>query len=257
MEIGIYKIINKIDKKLYIGFSSQLSLRKKSHFNGLKKNRHPNTHLQNAFNKYGLENFEFSIIEICEPFQLNEREHYWATLLKTHNRKFGYNIKPTNVNDKIKQSEETKQKISKSNKGRSSWAKGKKFSKEHIEKIKRNNMGKKRSDDCKAKLSEIGKNRKFSNETKLKLKNAKKGWKITWGDKLSSSNLNSINKKRIKVIQLDKNENFIKEWSSLLEVERELKINNANLHKCCKENKIRKTKFRTLKGFIWKFKSLI
>lgn len=51
-----------------------------------------------------------------------------------------------------------------------------------------------------------------------------------------------------KVIQYDLQGNFIKEWGSTMEVERELKINNSSISKCClgKRNKAG--------GYIWNFK---
>jgi len=60
---GIYKIINKVNNKFYVGSSRNLRRRKRDHFSELKKNIHFNKHLQGAWNKYGGENFEFKIIE--------------------------------------------------------------------------------------------------------------------------------------------------------------------------------------------------
>jgi len=63
---GIYKIINKIDGKYYVGSSLCITGSKgrwAHHKTYLKYNRHHNNHLQFAVNKYGLENFEFLIIE--------------------------------------------------------------------------------------------------------------------------------------------------------------------------------------------------
>ena len=61
MKSGIYKIINNINNDFYIGSAKDLDKRKASHFYNLKTNRHINNHLQNAVNKYGIENFEIFV----------------------------------------------------------------------------------------------------------------------------------------------------------------------------------------------------
>lgn len=60
---SIYKITNIINNKLYIGFSNNPNNRFKEHTRLLLKNKHHSHKLQNAFNKYGLENFKFEIIK--------------------------------------------------------------------------------------------------------------------------------------------------------------------------------------------------
>lgn len=52
----------------------------------------------------------------------------------------------------------------------------------------------------------------------------------------------------IPILQFDKNGNFIKEWASTMDVQRELHINHSNIIKCCK------SKLKTTGGFIWKYK---
>lgn len=62
----IYKIENKLNQNLYIGITTNPQVRKNRHFNYLRLNKHPNLHLQSAFNKYGEENFFFEILESFE-----------------------------------------------------------------------------------------------------------------------------------------------------------------------------------------------
>lgn len=64
---GIYWILNTINNKIYIGSSKDLYIRKRKHFERLKKGNHTNNHLQNAYNKYGKETFEFEILITCDP----------------------------------------------------------------------------------------------------------------------------------------------------------------------------------------------
>jgi group I intron endonuclease len=61
---GIYKIINTISGKVYIGSTKKFSKRANSHYNSLNKKIHFNSHLQKSFNKYGKDNFVFEVIEI-------------------------------------------------------------------------------------------------------------------------------------------------------------------------------------------------
>ena len=63
---GIYMIRNIINNKVYIGQSSDLKDRLAHHKSSLRHNRHYSSYLQNAWNKYGEENFEFIILEECE-----------------------------------------------------------------------------------------------------------------------------------------------------------------------------------------------
>lgn len=63
MEAGVYLISNNVNGKCYVGSSIHLTQRRKEHFSRLMHNRHENIHLQNAYNKYGREAFEFEILE--------------------------------------------------------------------------------------------------------------------------------------------------------------------------------------------------
>lgn len=54
------------------------------------------------------------------------------------------------------------------------------------------------------------------------------------------------NKLKIKVLQYDMNGNFIKEWKSATDVEKELKINRMHIGSCINNNR------KTAGGFIWK-----
>ena len=72
-------LINSKNGKLYIGSSIDLHRRRKEHFLRLRRNRHDNIRLQNAYNK-GYE-FEFRIIEICEVNELFYREQFYINEL--------------------------------------------------------------------------------------------------------------------------------------------------------------------------------
>ena len=64
---GVYMIKNKTTpERFYIGSSVDLANRFSGHKNDLSKNKHHSPHLQNAWNKYGPDNFEFVVLEHCE-----------------------------------------------------------------------------------------------------------------------------------------------------------------------------------------------
>lgn len=89
MVCGIYKITNKINQKSYIGKAKNIEKRWKDHTYKSRWKRYPNKSLYKAFKKYGLENFNFKVIEECSEEKLNERERYWISYYNT--KKEGYN----------------------------------------------------------------------------------------------------------------------------------------------------------------------
>ena len=92
MESGIYKIINIITNKFYLGSAKNLTKRWQRHLNALTKDKHENIYLQRAFKKYGKENFRFEIIEYCEIKDLLIREQYYLDYLTPWDTTKGYNI---------------------------------------------------------------------------------------------------------------------------------------------------------------------
>lgn len=75
--IGIYKCHNLTNNKAYIGKSVDTKGRLGDHRSDLKRNVHRNKHLQNAYNLYGKNKFEFSLIEECNECDLSIKEQYW------------------------------------------------------------------------------------------------------------------------------------------------------------------------------------
>ena len=93
----IYKIVNIINDKIYIGQTINFADRKKYHYHSLIKKRHSSYHLQNSFNKYGIDSFYIEIIEFCTIEIINKREEYWIKRYQTYNRKYGYNLDAKNI----------------------------------------------------------------------------------------------------------------------------------------------------------------
>lgn len=59
----IYKIINKINGRFYIGSTINFNKRKERHLYELNNNKHHNIFLQRAFKKYGIDCFDFFVKE--------------------------------------------------------------------------------------------------------------------------------------------------------------------------------------------------
>jgi len=72
--VGVYRITNKQNGKFYIGSSDDVVRRWSRHLLDLKKNRHDNPYLQNAWNKYGGDSFIFEIYKECSLEELLVKE---------------------------------------------------------------------------------------------------------------------------------------------------------------------------------------
>jgi group I intron endonuclease len=91
MAQGIYKIINVINNKFYVGSAVDFKRRKTRHFSELRTKKHNNSKLQNAWNKYGEQAFVFVIVEdLPDGVDLLAAENVW---LKEHvGKNYCYNI---------------------------------------------------------------------------------------------------------------------------------------------------------------------
>lgn len=154
MEAGVYLISNSVNGKCYVGSTIHLDQRRKEHFSRLANNKHINAHLQNAYNKYGREAFDFEILETVDiddniKDKLLKREQFWIDNLKPE-----YNVLlVAGSNLGYHHTEETKKKISES-------TTGVKKSDEHAKHIREGQSGRVLTEEHKAKLSEAAKHRK-------------------------------------------------------------------------------------------------
>jgi len=60
---GIYTIINRKTKTFYIGESMDIKRRRKEHFDMLHNRNHYNSQMQKDYHQYGLDSFDFKIIQ--------------------------------------------------------------------------------------------------------------------------------------------------------------------------------------------------
>lgn len=65
---GIYAIVSRRSKKIYIGETQNLKTRYSNHLSQLRYNRHPSKRLQEEFNKFGKENFSYVVLMKCPEF---------------------------------------------------------------------------------------------------------------------------------------------------------------------------------------------
>lgn len=91
-ESGIYKITSLLDGKCYIGSAVDLKHRWACHQYDLRQHRHHSRYMQRAYDKHGVENLTFEIIELVEnKNDLLGREQYWLDAHEACLPEKGYN----------------------------------------------------------------------------------------------------------------------------------------------------------------------
>lgn len=218
---GIYQIMNLVNNKIYIGSTNNLINRKDNHFSELKRNAHRNEHLQRAVNKYGIDNFEFKIVEKCVINELNEREGFWCNQLNTYNDEYGYNIAIVNPNGLHIMAENTKLKLS------------------------INHTGMKRSEATKEKQrkAKLGKSLGLSHKEKITPY-------LIHGFHNEEHRIKVQQSRQRVVLQYDLNDNFIQEFESIKKADDFLSTGKRNnISNCCLG------KQKSCCGFKWKYKN--
>lgn len=97
--IGIYKLVNNINKKVYIGQSLNIERRYGEHLRSAqpekyscKNERDSKTPIHLAMQKYGVKNFTLVVLCECTQEELNEMERYYIKFYHSNDKKYGYNI---------------------------------------------------------------------------------------------------------------------------------------------------------------------
>ena len=156
----IYKIINKVTNKIYIGQTIQdLENRWKGHC----KSNSNCLYLKSSIKKYGIDNFIFKLICICFDEDLDKYEIDYIEKYKSLVPN-GYNLRKGGNGGK--HHEETKKKISETLKNKINRV----FSKPQL--------GKPHTEETKKKISESLKGKKKSKETKENMSNSRKKYKV-------------------------------------------------------------------------------
>ncbi len=152
---GIYKIQSKTHpERIYIGSSENISKRFSNHKGDLLYNNHKNNKLQNHYNKYGLDDFIFELIEECTLEEKLNREQYyidtlnpWFNILKIAGNTTGRVFSEETLLKLRNPSESAREKMRNSHKNRIykkfkrpdgyiSPLKGIKLTEEHLEKLR-------------------------------------------------------------------------------------------------------------------------
>lgn len=212
----IYLTTNKINGKKYLGKDVQNNPKYLGSGLDLKK----------AIEKYGVENFEKTILEICNnKEELWKREEYWLNFYDAKNNKTFYN---------------------RTNKAFGAWE------------------GKKHTpitEKTKQKMSMAHKDIPLSTEHKKSISDAMMGHSKTeeWKKNLSKSSTESFGRK---VLQKDLEGNIIKEWNSGKQASQELNLNYTAINNCCRNNAKNISRQRdknklgkyTSQSYIWEYK---
>lgn len=91
--IGIYKITNQINNKVYIGQSLNIEKRWSDHrTRPFRECIDYDKPLYRAIRKYGLDNFLFEVLEECTPEELDDKEIYYIKKFEATDKDKGYNI---------------------------------------------------------------------------------------------------------------------------------------------------------------------
>lgn len=149
-KIGIYKITSPTGR-VYIGQSIDILRRISAYKRMSNCNKQPK--LYNSLKKHGAKNHKYEILEECTIYDCSEKERYYQ--LKYNSVSNGLNCEYANdLNTKKEVSIETRNKMSKSRKG-------KKLSQEHKRKISLANKGKKKTIEHLEKLSKSKEGRMY------------------------------------------------------------------------------------------------
>jgi group I intron endonuclease len=186
MTSGIYQIINTTNGKIYIGSSKNIEQRWWAHRSKLRANKHHNPHLQNAYNKYGINVFQISFLEVCTLGDLIVIEQYYLDWLEPFEDR-GYNLARIAKAPGQNPSPETREKLRVAGKKRiwsqatrtkiSNSLKGRKMSAIAKAKLLAANLGKYHTKEHNTKVSVANKGRVVSEATRKKISDAQCGEK--------------------------------------------------------------------------------
>ena len=165
--VGIYAIVCKSTNHKYVGRSGVcVRGRNVRHVWALRRNVHPCEHLQNAWSKYGEDDFDFILVEACLRSECVLREQHHIDLAWHTGTLF--NATQSAEAGPGMHTPETRARIA-------AKKRGKKITEEHRLNIAKSKTGIKASADTKAKMSASRIGKKHSSETLAKMSESNSG----------------------------------------------------------------------------------
>lgn len=168
---GIYQIFNKVNNKVYIGQTSERFQRRYWHHNwNLSNGSHHNKFLQNSWNKYGSNNFEFRIIHVLKDGEdINLLEKQYIKQFNATEYEYGYNMQDGGQPESMHRfiSEESRKIVGEKNR---QHMLGRKLSDETRAKMRASSKHCGPGSDGRKRISEYMSNRTVSDATKEKLR---------------------------------------------------------------------------------------
>lgn len=163
--MGIYAIKHTASGRVYIGSSSNLSVRFRDHRRLLRLGKHPNVYLQRSWDRHGSDAFSFYVVEEVDQIdRLLEREQFYIDTLDSACHTKGFNLSPTAGSSRgCVRSAETRALLSKIQKGRRHTPEARakisqaQLGKKHSPERCRNISASQRRPEVRARLSAAGK----------------------------------------------------------------------------------------------------
>ena len=239
----IYLIQNKVNGKCYVGQTR----RKKVEMRWCQHKNTPGI-MKTAFDKHGVENFEFSVICEIPNEELNDHE-----ILEIRERNTlvpnGYNLE-SGGNTNVITHPETRKKMSEANKGE----RNPNFGKTHTEETRKKMSEAQKwrapmSEETHRKMSEAQKGKKATEETRAKISEATKGENNpNFGKKAREETRKKISEARWKSVrQLSLDGDLIAVFDSMIQAGEFLGSDYSGISKCCRG------KLKTHKDFKWEY----
>jgi group I intron endonuclease len=257
---GIYIIRSLIDGRIYVGSAKTLYRRYLTHHSALRKNEHRSIHMQRFADQYGLNSLSFDLLEIVkDKTQLLIREQYYLDLYKPFG-KDGFNtltVAGSRLGAII--SEESRLKISASNKGKIPHNAGIPMSEVQRVKLSLAKTGKRLNEEGRAKRSQSLRNRGFKphntgkpmtedQKEHLRIKNTGKKLSTETKEKIAKSLIGN-NRHPVKpVIMYSLDMQPIKEFKSVTDAAKEIGTSRSNINFCLNGT------CKTAAGYVWTYK---
>jgi group I intron endonuclease len=260
----IYKIVSP-SNKIYIGQSKNCEHRK-IYYRTLNCKGQPK--LYNSLKKYGWESHTFEIVESTD--KPNEREIYWICYYNSVENGLNCSFGGEGGGNK---SDQTKQKISQSMKGKNTWSVGGYTKKPILQYSLDGEFIKEWNDSSSPKINNIGNcangilksaggyiwifTKDFTPELLLEKINTSKShnnkgkFKTTsHKQNISKSKLGAF-KKGKQIIQYNMVGEFVKEWGSIKHASEALNIRKSSISSNLKK------RYKSAGGYIWKYKNIL